>query len=70
VECKNIMIPAIMGATGTISKSLRKYLSNIMEKDKTRELHKTAILTLHTYFRKYYCKSTKHSTWEIALHKP
>jgi len=37
------MIPAIMGATETISKLFRKYLSNIMEKHKTRELHKTAI---------------------------
>jgi hypothetical protein len=37
------MIPAITGATKTISRSFRKYLSNIMEKDKTRELHKTAI---------------------------
>jgi hypothetical protein len=26
-----------------ISRSFRKYLSNIMEKDETRELHKTAI---------------------------
>jgi len=53
VECKNIMIPTIMGATETISKSLRKYLSNRTEMDKTRELHKTAILTMNTYFRKY-----------------
>jgi hypothetical protein len=31
VECKRNMIPVIIGATGTISKSFRKYLSNIPE---------------------------------------
>ena len=29
VECKKNVIPVITGATGTISKSYRKYLSNI-----------------------------------------
>jgi hypothetical protein len=40
---QNKMIPAIMGATETISKLFRKYLSNITEKDKTRKKPKTAI---------------------------
>jgi hypothetical protein len=31
------------GATGTISKSLRQYLSNITGKHKIKELQKTAI---------------------------
>ena len=43
------MIPVITGATGTISKSFRKYLSNIPGKHDIKELQKTAILALHTY---------------------
>ena len=38
------MIPVIIGATGTISKSLRQYLSNIQGKHVIKELQKTAIL--------------------------
>jgi len=38
------MIPVIIGASGTISKSLRQYLSNIAGNHKTKELQKTAIL--------------------------
>jgi hypothetical protein len=38
------VIPVIIGATGTISKSLRKYLSNITGKHDIKELQKTAIL--------------------------
>ena len=38
------VIPSIIGAIGTISKSLRKYLSNITGKHETKELPKTAIL--------------------------
>ena len=38
------MIPVIIGATGTISKSLRQYLSNIQGKHEIKELQKTAIL--------------------------
>jgi hypothetical protein len=37
------VIPAIIGATATISKSFRKYPSNIPGKHKTKELQKTAI---------------------------
>jgi hypothetical protein len=43
------VIPAITGATGTISKSFRKYLNNIPRKHEIKELQKTAILgTAHT----------------------
>jgi hypothetical protein len=43
------VISAIRGATGTISKSFRKYVSNIPGKHEIKELHKTAILgTVHT----------------------
>jgi hypothetical protein len=38
------VIPVITGATGTISESLRQYLSNIPEKGEIKELQKTAIL--------------------------
>ena len=43
------MIPVIIGATGTISKSFRKYVSNIPGDHEVKELQKTAILgTAHT----------------------
>jgi len=38
------VIPVIIGATGTISKSLRQYLSNIPGKDEMKEPQKTVIL--------------------------
>jgi len=38
------VIPVIIGATGTISKTFRKYVSNIPGKHEVRELQKTAIL--------------------------
>ena len=41
---KTKVIPVIIGATGTISKSFRKYLSNIPGKHEVKELQKTAIL--------------------------
>ena len=46
---KTNVIPVIIGATGTVSKSFRKYLSNITGKHRIKELQKTAILgTAHT----------------------
>ena len=42
------VIPVIIGATGTISKSLRQYLNNIPWKHGIKELQSTAILgTVH-----------------------
>jgi hypothetical protein len=41
---KTRAIPVIIGATGTISKSFRKYVSNIPGNHEFRELQKTAIL--------------------------
>jgi hypothetical protein len=38
------VIPVMTGATGTISESLRQYLSNIPGKHEIKELQKTAIL--------------------------
>jgi hypothetical protein len=46
---KTNVIPVIIWATGTISKSFSKYLSNVPGKHKIKELQKTAILvTAHT----------------------
>jgi hypothetical protein len=46
---KTRVIPVITGATGTISKSFRKYVSSIPENHEVKELQKTAILgTAHT----------------------
>ena len=45
---KRKVIPVIIGATGTISMSFRKYVSNIPGNHKVKELQKTAILgTVH-----------------------
>jgi hypothetical protein len=42
-------MPVIIAATGTISKSFRKYLSSVPGKHDIKELQKTAILgTAHT----------------------
>jgi len=41
---KTKVISVIIGATGTISKSFRKYVSNIPGKHEVKELQKTAIL--------------------------
>jgi hypothetical protein len=41
---KTKLTPVMTGATGTISKSLRQYLSNAMEKNAIKELQKTVIL--------------------------
>jgi uncharacterized protein YycO len=38
------VIAVIKGVTGTISKSLRQYLSNIPGKNEIKELQRTAIL--------------------------
>jgi len=46
---KTKVIPVIIGATGTISKSFRKYMSNIPGKHEVKALQKTATLgTAHT----------------------
>jgi hypothetical protein len=41
---KTNVIPVIIGANGTISKSFRKYLSNVPGIHEVKELQKTAIL--------------------------
>jgi hypothetical protein len=41
---KTKVTPVIIGATGTISKAFRKYVSNITGNHEVKELQKTAIL--------------------------
>ena len=41
---KTRVIPVIIGANGTISKSFRKYITNIPGNHEVKELQKTAIL--------------------------
>jgi hypothetical protein len=49
---KTGVIPVIIGATGTISKSLRKYVSTIPGNNDVRELQKTVILgTAHILWK-------------------
>ena len=49
---KTQVIPVIIGATGTVSKSFRKYVSNIPGKHEVKELQKTAILGTAHILRK------------------
>ena len=46
---KTRVIPVVIGATGTISKSFRKHVSNMPGHHDVKELQKTA---LHTFFLK------------------
>jgi len=52
---KTKVIPVIIGATWTISKSFRKYVSNIPGKHEVKELQKTAIL------------GTAHILWKVLM---
>jgi hypothetical protein len=51
-DVKIKMIPVITGATGTISKSFRKYVSNIPGNHQVKELQNTAILGTAHILRK------------------
>ena len=51
-KVKRRVIPVIIGATGTISKSFRKYISNITGNHEVKELQKTAILGTAHIIRK------------------
>jgi hypothetical protein len=54
---KTKMTPVIIGATGIISKSFRKYLSSIPGKHDIKELQKTATL------------GTAHALREVLIHR-
>jgi hypothetical protein len=49
---KTKAIPVIIGATGTISKSFRKYVSNIPKNHEVKELQKPVILGTAHILRK------------------
>ena len=49
---KTKVIPVIIGATGTTSKTFRKYVSNIPGNNEVKELQKTAILGTAHILRK------------------
>ena len=51
-DVKTKVIPVIIRATRTISKSFRKYVSNITGKHEVKELKKTAILCTPHILRK------------------
>ena len=51
-KVKTRVIPVIIGATGTISKSFRKYISNIPGNHEMKELQKTVILGTAHVLRK------------------
>ena len=59
---KTKVIPVITGATGTISKSFRKYVNNKPGKMKSRNWRKQPYWALHTYFGKYYVKYNRFNT--------
>jgi len=54
-KVKTWVIPVIIGATGTISKSFLKYISNIPGNHEVKELQKTAIL------------GTAHILWKVLI---
>ena len=65
------MIPVIIGKTGTISRSFRKYLSNILGKHEIKEVQKkTAILDIaHIHISEITNVKCKiYVTCEITLH--
>jgi hypothetical protein len=49
---KTKVIPVVIGATGTISKAFRKYMSNIPGSHEVKELQKRAILGTAHILRK------------------
>jgi hypothetical protein len=51
-KVKTRVIPVIIGETGTISKSFRKYMSNIPGNHEVKKLQKTAILGTAHILRK------------------
>ena len=49
------VVPVTIGANGTISESLKQYLSSISGKREVKALHNTAILR------------TAHTLWEVLM---
>jgi hypothetical protein len=52
ISNNNNNTPVIIGAIGTISKSFRQYLSNMLGKNEIKELQKTAVFdTAHIFWK-------------------
>jgi hypothetical protein len=69
-NAKTRVIPVIIGATGTISKSFRKYVSTIPRNHEFKELQKTDILgTAHT-IRKVLMERYIEPTQELMIWAP
>jgi uncharacterized protein YlxP (DUF503 family) len=62
---KTRVIPVIIGATGTISKSFRKYVSSIPGNHEVSELQKTAILGTAHILRKVLTKKQRRANARI-----
>jgi hypothetical protein len=66
---KTKVIPLIIGATGTVSKSLRQYLRNIPGKHEIKGLQETAMLgAAHVLRRVLMLKYKQFFTGERTLH--
>jgi len=62
---KTKAITVTTGSTGTVSKSLRQYLSNLPGKHEIKEPQKNShIAHCNTYCGKCYCESTEHMSRE------
>ena len=65
---KTKVIPVIKGATGTISKTFRKYVSNIPGNHEDKELKKQPYWALHTYSESTNLKvRTIYSTLKLTI---
>jgi hypothetical protein len=53
MSVKTEVIPVVIGATGTISKSFRKYLGNVPGKHDIRELQKQLRCTVQNFNSSY-----------------
>ena len=62
-----MIIVIIIGVTGTISKTFRKYMSNIPGNHEVKELQKTAILGTAHILRKVLIGSTIDSTLKLTI---
>jgi hypothetical protein len=54
---KCMIIPVIIGATGVVTRSLRKNLEAVPEKHSIDSLQKTAILTAHIIRKALQCEA-------------
>jgi hypothetical protein len=63
---KTKVMPVIIGATGTIPQSLRKYLSNMPGNHAIKEVQKTAVLGTTYILRKVLLYACKYKTFNVG----